>query len=163
MIEAEERIGGGTRSSELTVPGLLHDECAATHPMTVTSPALASLGLERYGLEWRWPEVDLAHPLDGGRGASMLRSIEATADGLGEAGPRWRRTSAPRPRPTTALTEDIYRPVLRVPRHPLKLARFGLARGGAGDAAGAAAGERRRRRRSSAASPPTPTRRSTGR
>ncbi|HEX5592116.1 MAG TPA: FAD-dependent oxidoreductase, partial [Solirubrobacterales bacterium] len=35
VIEAETRIGGGTRSSELTVPGLLHDECAATHPMAV--------------------------------------------------------------------------------------------------------------------------------
>ena len=27
---------------------------------------LRSLDLERHGLEWRWPEVDLAHPLDDG-------------------------------------------------------------------------------------------------
>ena len=91
VIEAAERIGGGTRTSELTVPGLLHDECSATHPMAVSSPAVAGLGLERHGLEWAWPEVDLAHPLDGGGGASMLRSIEATVAGLGEAGARWRR------------------------------------------------------------------------
>ena len=26
VIEAEETIGGGTRSSELTEPGLMHDE-----------------------------------------------------------------------------------------------------------------------------------------
>jgi len=76
VIEAEERIGGGTRSSELTVPGLLHDECSATHPMVVDAPATVSLELERHGLEFRWPEVDLAHPLDGG-GASMLRSLDA--------------------------------------------------------------------------------------
>src|SRR5690348_9049400 len=92
VIEAAERIGGGTRSSELTEPGLLHDECSATHPMVVSSPAAiaAGLELERHGLEWAWPEVDLAHPLDGG-GAAMLRSLEATAAGLGEAGGRWQR------------------------------------------------------------------------
>ncbi len=127
VIEAEERIGGGTRSSELTVPGLLHDECAATHPMTVDSPATISLGLERHGLEFAWPEVDLAHPLDGGGGASMLRSVEATAAGLGEAGARWRRIFGPSADAYEALMEDIYRPLIRLPRHPLRLARFGLA------------------------------------
>lgn len=125
VLEAETRIGGGTRSSELTVPGLLHDECAATHPMTVTGPAAVELELERYGLEFGWPEVDLAHPLGGGKGASMLRSIAATAGGLGEAGPRWRRAFGPSAEAYAALTEDIYKPVARVPRHPLKLVRFG--------------------------------------
>lgn len=126
VIEAETRIGGGTRSSELTVPGLLHDECAATHPMTVNGPATLTLELERHGLEFRWPEVDLAHPLDGGGGASMLRSIDATAAGLGEAGRYWRRAFGPSAEAYQALTEDIYQPVIRIPRHPLKLVRFGL-------------------------------------
>jgi len=126
VIEAETRIGGGTRSSELTVPGLLHDECSATHPMAVASPAVAGLGLERHGLEWAWPAVDLAHPLDGGGGASMLRSLEATAVGLGEAGARWRQVFGPPSRGYDALTEDIYHPLPHVPRHPLRLLRFGL-------------------------------------
>lgn len=126
VIEAEDRIGGGTRSSELTVPGLLHDECAATHPMAVSAPATRELELERYGLEWGWPEVDLAHPLDGGRGATMLRSLEATAEGLGEAGARWRQIFGPPSRGYEPLTEDIYRPIAHVPRHPLRLLRFGL-------------------------------------
>jgi phytoene dehydrogenase-like protein len=125
VIEAAERIGGGTRSSELTVPGLLHDEHSATHPMAVSSPAVVSLELERHGLEWLWPEVDLAHPLDGGGGATMLRSIEATAAGLGEAGRRWKRIFGPPSRWYDPLTEDIYHPLIHVPRHPLRLARFG--------------------------------------
>ncbi|HET9676706.1 MAG TPA: NAD(P)/FAD-dependent oxidoreductase [Solirubrobacterales bacterium] len=125
VIEAEERIGGGTRSSELTGDGLIHDECAATHPMAVASPAAVELELGRHGLEWAWPEVDLAHPLPGG-GASMLRSIEATAAGLGEAGPRWRRIFGPSSAAYETLTEDIYRPLPHVPRHPLRLVRFGL-------------------------------------
>jgi phytoene dehydrogenase-like protein len=126
VIEAEERIGGGTRSSDLTLPGLIHDECSATHPMAVSSPAVAGLGLERYGLEWAWPEVDLAHPLDGGGGATMLRSLEETAAGLGDAGRRWRRVFGAPSRSYDALTEDIYHPLIHLPRHPLKLARFGL-------------------------------------
>ncbi|HEU5064195.1 MAG TPA: NAD(P)/FAD-dependent oxidoreductase [Solirubrobacterales bacterium] len=128
VIEAAETIGGGTRTSELTVPGLLHDECSATHPMAVASPAVVSPGLEleRHGLEWGWPEVDLAHPLDGGGGGVMLRSVEATAKGLGAAGWRWRRVFGPPSQGYDALTEDIYRPLFHLPRHPLRLARFGL-------------------------------------
>lgn len=128
VIEAEATIGGGTRTSELTVPGLLHDECSASHPMAVSSPAVVSAGLEleRHGLEWAWPEVDLAHPLDGGGGAVMLRSIEATAAGLGAAGGRWRRMFGPPAQDYDALTEDIYHPLIHVPRHPLRLTRFGL-------------------------------------
>lgn len=126
VIEAAETIGGGTRSSELTVPGLLHDECSATHPMVVSSPAVVSLELERHGLEWGWPEVDAAHPLDGGGGGVMLRSVEATAAGLGAAGARWRRVFGAPARGYDALSEDFYRPLLHLPRHPLRLARFGL-------------------------------------
>lgn len=126
VIEAEGRIGGGARSSELTEPGLLHDECSATHPMAVSSPAVAGLGLERHGLEWAWPEVDLAHPLDGGGGAVMLRSLEETAAGLGAAGKSWERVFAAPSKGYDALTEDVYHPLIHVPRHPLRLARFGL-------------------------------------
>ncbi|HKH64587.1 MAG TPA: NAD(P)/FAD-dependent oxidoreductase [Solirubrobacterales bacterium] len=128
VIEAEETIGGGTRTSELTEPGLLHDECSATHPMAVSSPAVVSRGLEldRHGLEWAWPEVDLAHPLGGGGGGVMLRSLEATAAGLGAVGKRWQQVFGPPSRSYDTLTEDIYHPLIHVPRHPLRLARFGL-------------------------------------
>jgi phytoene dehydrogenase-like protein len=126
VIEAAETIGGGTRSSELTLPGLIHDECSAAHPMAVGAPSLAGLGLERHGLEWAWPEVDVAHPLDGGAGAAMHRSLERTVSGLGEAGPAWRRLFGTTARRYDALAEDILRPVAHLPRHPLLLTRFGL-------------------------------------
>jgi phytoene dehydrogenase-like protein len=126
VLEAEETIGGGTRTSELTVPGLLHDDCSATHPMAVGSPFLNSLGLERHGLEWRWPKVDLAHPLDDGSVGVMLRSIEDTAEGLGEDGRAWRRAFGPSSAHFDDLSEDILRPVLHLPRHPIRLTRFGI-------------------------------------
>lgn len=126
VLEAATAIGGGARSSELTLPGLTHDDCSAVHGLAVGSPALASLGLERHGLEWAWPEVDLAHPLDDGGGAAMLRSMEQTAEGLGTAGSSWKRVFGPPSRSFDALCEDILQPFLHVPRHPLGLARFGL-------------------------------------
>lgn len=126
VLEAEETIGGGARSSELTLPGLLHDHCSAVHPMGVGSPFLQSLGLERHGLEWRWPEIDLAHPLDDGSAGVMLRSVDATVAGLGDDGPAWRRLFAASARSFDALNEDLLRPVLHVPRHPIGLVRFGV-------------------------------------
>src|SRR5215203_414260 len=126
VLEAEETIGGGTRTSELTLPGLLHDECSAVHPMAVGSPFLRSLGLERHGLEWRWPEVDLAHPLDDGTAGVMMRSLEQTATGLGADGNAWRRLFGAPSRSFESLNEDLLRPILHVPRHPIRLVRFGL-------------------------------------
>jgi phytoene dehydrogenase-like protein len=125
VLEAEDTIGGGARSAELTVPGVLHDICSAVHPMAVGSPFLQSLGLERHGLEWGWPEVDCAHPLDDGSAGVMLKSLDATADGLGSDGAAWRRVFAPS-RHFDKLGEDYFQPILHVPKHPFGLLRFGL-------------------------------------
>jgi phytoene dehydrogenase-like protein len=126
VLEAEDAIGGGARTSELTEPGLLHDDCSAVHPMAVGSPFLNSLDLGRHGLEWRWPEVDLAHPLGDGTAGVMLRSIEATVSGLGEDGPAWRRLFGSSSAHFEALNEDMLAPILHFPRHPIRLARFGI-------------------------------------
>ncbi|MFJ4526359.1 phytoene desaturase family protein [Streptomyces sp. NPDC088810] len=126
VLEAADEIGGGTRSGELTVPGLIHDHCSAVHPLGVGSPFLRSLDVERYGVAWAWPEVDLAHPLDGGRAGVLVRSVERTVRGLGADGPAWERLFAPLAGDFDALTEDVLRPVLRLPAHPVTLARFGL-------------------------------------
>ena len=125
VLEAEATIGGGARSEELTVPGVLHDVCSAVHPMAAGSPFLRSLELERHGLEWCWPQVDCAHPLGDGSAGVLLRSLEETADGLGEDGAAWKRVFAPS-QSFESLTDDLFRPVLHVPRHPLRLARFGI-------------------------------------
>ena len=90
VLEAADEVGGGARSSEAIVPGLLHDHCSAFHPMAVGSTFLNSLVLDRYGLQWRWPEIDCAHPLDGGDAGVLRRSLDDTVAGLGVDGPRWR-------------------------------------------------------------------------
>jgi phytoene dehydrogenase-like protein len=126
VLEARDSIGGGTRTEELTLPGLLHDVCSAVHPLGVGSPFLQTLDLARHGLEWCWPDVDLAHPLDDGRAGVLVQSVDQTADGLGADGRAWRRLFAKRAARFEDLTADILRPVLHLPRHPLLLARFGL-------------------------------------
>jgi phytoene dehydrogenase-like protein len=126
LLEAEDRIGGGTRTSELAGPGLLHDDCSATHPMAAGSPFLRSLDLEEHGLEWLLPEIDLAHPLDDGTAGVMVRSIEETARGLGEDGPAWKRAFGSSSAHFEDLLQDMLVPILHLPKHPLRLARFGI-------------------------------------
>jgi phytoene dehydrogenase-like protein len=55
VLEACADIGGGTRTSELTVPGLLHDDCSAVHPMAAASPFIQSQHLDDYGLRGATP------------------------------------------------------------------------------------------------------------
>ncbi|WP_416974464.1 phytoene desaturase family protein [Streptomyces sp. 4F14] len=125
VLEAAGTIGGGTRTSELT-PGLLHDHCSAVHPMAVASPFLRTLGLEEHGLRWCLPEIDCVHPLDSGPAGVLHRSVARTAEGLpAPDGPRWRRLFGPLAEGYDELAEDIMRPLAHVPRHPLRLARFG--------------------------------------
>lgn len=126
VLEAADQVGGGTRSGEAIVPGLLHDHCSAIHPMAVGSPFLAGLGLDRYGLTWRLPEIDCVHPLDDGSAGVLYRSVQQTAAGLGRDESRWRLVFDRPVRRYDALSEDIMGPLLRVPHHPLTLARFGL-------------------------------------
>lgn len=55
------------------------------------------------------------------------RSVTATAEGLGVAdGRAWRRLFGPLVRDADALASELLRPVVRLPRHPLALTRFGL-------------------------------------
>jgi phytoene dehydrogenase-like protein len=126
VLEAYDRPGGGTRTSELTLPGLLHDDCAAFHPTGVLSPFLSTLALDRYGLEWLWPELDLVHPLDDGRAGVLSRDLEVTLASLGNDAHSWRRLFEPLTERFDQLLEDIFRPIVHLPKHPLALAGFGL-------------------------------------
>ena len=126
VLEAADELGGGTRSGEAIIPGLLHDHCSAFHPMAIGSPFLTSLPLEKYGLSWAYPEIDCAHPLDDGSAGLLFRSVEKTAAGLGVDAAWWRLLFARATKRYDALSEDIMRPLLRVPNHPLTLARFGI-------------------------------------
>ncbi len=127
VVEAADQLGGGSRSAELTLPGYVHDVCSTVHSLALASPALRALPLEQHGLELVQPEVPLAHPLDDGSAVLLHRSVEETADGLGDPdGRAYRRLLGPLVRHADQLMPGVLAP-LRVPRHPVTMARFALA------------------------------------
>ncbi|CAA9524004.1 MAG: Phytoene dehydrogenase and related proteins [uncultured Thermomicrobiales bacterium] len=125
VLEANDAVGGGARSAGLTLPGFVHDLGSAIHPLALASPFFRTLPLDRHGLRWIQPEVPLAHPLDGHGAVLLERAVAATAAGLGEDAAAYAALMAPLVRDATRLIPGALAP-LRVPRHPLAMARFGL-------------------------------------
>ncbi len=124
VVEAQASIGGGTRTTELTLPGFLHDVCSAVHAVGRISPWLESLSLAGYGLEWITPPVAAAHPLDDGRAASIEQSLDATVAGLGPDGDAYRWLFEPLLQRADRLLPDLLG-TMRLPSHPLAMLRFG--------------------------------------
>jgi phytoene dehydrogenase-like protein len=126
VLEQADVIGGGTRSAELTLPGYVHDVCAAVHALGVSAPAMSLDTLGPHGLRWVWPEIPLAHPLDGGRAGVLHRSVDDTAAGLGADGRAWQRLFGPLVRDWPKVLPQLLGPVVSVPRHPIAMAGFGV-------------------------------------
>src|SRR5205085_610738 len=119
VLEANPTIGGGSRTAELTLPGFRHDICSAIHPMAVLSPFFRSLPLD---VSWIEPPFAIAHPLDDGTAAILERSVDATSARFGPDARAYRNLLAPFA--NDSLFDEILRPMLHVPRHPILLARF---------------------------------------
>ena len=124
VLEAEGAIGGGARTSEITLPGFLHDTCSAIHPLGIISPFFRSLPLAEHGLDWIHPPSALAHPLDDGRVALLEQSVDATAERLGPDANAYRQLMAPLVAGSEALFDVTLGPPFRLPKHPLLMARF---------------------------------------
>jgi phytoene dehydrogenase-like protein len=127
VLEANATIGGSARSAEITLPDFLHDVCSAVHPLAAGSPFFKTLPLERFGLTWIQPEIALAHPLDNGEAACLHRDLNETANQLRADARAYRRLFGPLMRNWPGLLDEILQPMLHLPRHPLALARFGIA------------------------------------
>ncbi|HVL64397.1 MAG TPA: NAD(P)/FAD-dependent oxidoreductase [Actinomycetota bacterium] len=130
VYERAGRVGGGTRSEELTLPGFVHDPCSAVHPMAIASPFFRAAGLD---IEWVQPDVPLAHPLGGDDAAVLERCIGDTAANLGRDGAPYRRLLRPFVREWERLIEGVLAPALP-PQNLRTLIPFGLkgARSGRG-------------------------------
>lgn len=99
LIEAEDRIGGAVKTDELTLPGFLHDTFSSVYPAAAASPVFARMPLKKHGLRFAHPNVAMAHVLDEGRGASLYKDLDRTADSLNELhqgdGEGWREFITP--------------------------------------------------------------------
>ncbi len=125
LIEGKDEVGGGTRTSELTLPGFHHDICSAVHPMAVLSPFFKTLPLSRHGLEWLQPEINAAHPLDNGSAGALFHSVKDTAASLGPDTVAYEKFMAPVVKSLPSLLPELLSP-FPLPANFLDLALFGL-------------------------------------
>lgn len=125
LIERNAAVGGAARTAALGYPGAVHDLGSAVHPMSLVSPFFAEIGLhERVGFVV--PEISFAHPFPDGRAGIGHRDLQRTVESLGRDGPGYRRILEPVVERIAETADMLLHPLLRVPRHPLALASFGL-------------------------------------
>ncbi len=125
VLEGKNTVGGGLRSAELTLPGFIHDICSAIHPLAAGSPFFTTLPLKDHGLEYIYPGIAAAHPLDGGTAAVLHHSIQDTARALGKDESAYLNLIRPLVEDWPKIAADVLGP-LHFPKDPLALARFGL-------------------------------------
>ncbi|HUF36960.1 MAG TPA: NAD(P)/FAD-dependent oxidoreductase [Anaerolineales bacterium] len=126
VFERMETPGGGTRSDELTLPGYLHDICAAIHPLSLASPFLRDLPLADFGLEWVHSEVPFGHAFSPDEALLVHRDLDRTADSLGRDGRAYRRMMRRYVENWPGLMDDFLGPLPLPPKHPVLMTRFGL-------------------------------------
>lgn len=124
VYERNAHPGGAAASSASLGPGTVVDLGAAGHPFGVASPVFRALDLESHGLEWVHSDVPMAHPLPHGQAAVLYRDLDRTADALGQDATRWRRMHGHLTQHIDQHLENLLGPMLRIPPHPLRLARF---------------------------------------
>ena len=125
IYEANQTIGGGARSAELTLPGFTHDICSAVHPLALGSPFFSTLPLHQYGLQFIHSPIALAHPFDDGTAAILDRSVHTTSENFGRDRSAYQNLMTPFVERWDELAKDLLGPP-RLPRHPLLTTRFGI-------------------------------------
>lgn len=124
VLEATDSPGGGCRTAELTLPGFLHDVCAAIHPMGALSPVFRELNLAAHGLAWVSTDAPVAHVLSD-RAVLLRSSLADTADQLGYDRSTWNKLFEPFLKDSRTFFHEILRPI-RIPGAPILMARFGI-------------------------------------
>ena len=124
LVEQADEVGGGLRSGPLTgLDGFTHDLCATVLPLARASAAFRNLDLN---LDWAFPPVQAAHPLDGQDAVLIHRDVSLTADALGSRRDAiaWRQSVGATASGGFGLVDSLLSP-LSPPPAPLRLARYG--------------------------------------
>jgi phytoene dehydrogenase-like protein len=82
VVEANESVGGNTRTEPLTLPGFAHDSCSSAHVLIQNNPLIRDdeLGLvAEHGLEYLATDPAVVLPQEDGELLVMHRDLEATA------------------------------------------------------------------------------------
>lgn len=124
LVEAQTIPGGGCRTMELTIPGFKHDICSAVHPLGFGSPFFRTLPLAQYGLQWINPDSAYVHAYSAEKALVVSRSLEETANNLGQAGASFCRMMSSMS-PNWGDVCDVLLQPLKAVNYPLPLAIFG--------------------------------------
>jgi phytoene dehydrogenase-like protein len=125
LLEVGATVGGGLRSAAITIPGFIHDYCSAVHPLAAASPFFQSIPLQDFGLNYCHPEIALAHPFDDGTAVTLLHSIDAMADSLGEDEGAYKNLVKPLVKSWPVIDKEILGPV-HFYKHAFEMAAFGM-------------------------------------
>lgn len=125
VLERASTIGGGTRTSELTLPGFRHDVCSSVHPMAFTSRFFREFQIERR-VELLLGDISYAQPLDGARAALAYHDLERTSEGLGVDRRAWNALMRPLVDHVEGIADFTLSQLLRIPADPVTAVRFGL-------------------------------------
>ena len=123
LVEARATVGGGMRTEAGSLPGFVHDICSAVHPLAINSPYWQTLSLEKFGLEWLFPEIAAAHPFDDGTAALLWHSLERTAEALGVDKENYQSLLSPLVNNWPLIEKNVLGP-FRWPAHPRQLLSF---------------------------------------
>jgi phytoene dehydrogenase-like protein len=126
VIEGAATAGGGCRTQELTLPGFWHDVCSAAHPLALASPFFRRFDLGQHGVRLGWPDVEFAHPLDGGLAAVVTRSVAETGSRLGQDAAAYERLFGPLTSHADAVVGAVLSSMRRPPADPVAVARYAL-------------------------------------
>lgn len=126
VIEARSTPGGGMRSSEVTLPGFVHDICSSVHPLAASSRLFTQLPLDQFGLQWIYSPSPVGHPLPNGQAILAYPSITETALQLGKDRQAYTKLFKNLSLNYSRLLEDIHGPLPIIPHHPLVTGAFGL-------------------------------------
>ena len=131
VFERNDTVGGGTRTAEVAMPGVLHDVCSAIHPMAFGSRFFSEFALPDR-VQFVTPDVSYANPLDGsaspdGRAAIAYRDLDRTAEALGRDGSAYRRFYEPLVNHLDGVLDaSLGGSMIRIPKSLTGLALLGL-------------------------------------
>ncbi|WP_040385334.1 phytoene desaturase family protein [Demetria terragena] len=127
VLEANDWIGGGTATREVTLPGFRHDLASAVHPMALASPFFREFELSDR-VDLIVPEVSYAHPVSSHAGVAY-RDLDRTVEELGRDGSTYERLLRPIVERADDAADFAMSSLLRPPQHLAATAAMTLGTG----------------------------------
>src|SRR5580693_5372418 len=82
VLESRAFVGGGVKTTQLTLRGFHHDVCSSAHVLIQDSPILRDdeLQLGKYGLEYIFPDPVVHLPFPDGSYLTQWRDLDRTCE-----------------------------------------------------------------------------------